>query len=170
MFPSSLGQLCLAQGARLCRRVYPGGILPTRAERRRAIPGVPTVAGTKGKACSRGQGPRAPRVYDHYFPVLHLEDFGCGFRPTKGKGGPFSGRLGLRGVNTPGRGRPGPPEGCTYNPLPFHAEVSSFFLPLLKIATELLVRGSSPLMFILLLSTICVENVHNPLLSLFRRF
>ena len=85
VFPSSLGQLCLAQGARLCRRVYPGGILPTRAGRRRAIPGVPTVAGTKGRACSRGQGPRAPRVYDHYFPVLHLEDFGCGFRPT-GKG------------------------------------------------------------------------------------
>lgn len=63
-----------------------------------------------------------------------------------------------------------PPEGCTSNPLPFHAEVSSFFLPLLDIATELRVRGSSPLMFILLLSTICVENVHNPFLSLFRQF
>lgn len=61
-------------------------------------------------------------------------------------------------------------EGYVSNPLPFYAEFSSLFLPLLQITTELRMRGSSPLMFILLLSAICVENVHNPLLSLFRRF
>lgn len=76
----------------------------------------------------------------------------------------------IRGVNTPRRGRPGPPEGCASNPLPCHSEVPSFFLPLLQIVTELRGGGRSPLMFILLLSTFCVENVHNPLLSLFEQF
>lgn len=62
------------------------------------------------------------------------------------------------------------PERYISNPLPFYAEFFSLFLPLLQITTELQIRGRSPLMFILLLSTICVENVHNPLLSLFRQF
>lgn len=61
-------------------------------------------------------------------------------------------------------------EGYISNLLPSYAEFSSLFLPLLQITTKLRIRGNSSLMFILLLSTICVENVHNPLLSLFRQF
>lgn len=55
-------------------------------------------------------------------------------------------------------------EGCTSDPMPT-TPVSSFFLLLLQIASRLRLCGNASLKFSLLLSTICVENIHKFLLS-----
>lgn len=109
----------------------------------------------------RAPGARAERAvcYGHCFPVL-LGDLCRGFSGTgvghSGRGdiSPFP-DIRVVGVDAPRKGCLDLPEGRASYPLPFYA-VSFFFLPLLQIATELRVRGSSPLMFTLLLSNLCV--------------
>lgn len=166
--PSSHGAVVSGAGCRA---------LPARLPLRKPPEAKPCYSwvprGTTGRASSLGAGAESTTCL-RPFPML-LEDFHCGFSSTgsddRGKGRPFSAPGLLRpdpySVSILQGGAHRPPKGTF---LIFHGEISSFFLPLLQIATKLRVRGRSPLMFILLFSTICVEGIHNHLPSLFRQF
>lgn len=89
-------------------------------------------------------------------------------RVSNRKGGPFYDSSNSQDqrqlvVNSPRKGALHQ-EGCTSDPMPT-TPASSFFLLLLQIAQRPRVCGSASLKFILLLSTICVENIHRLLLS-----
>lgn len=154
------GAAVLLRGATVCARAPPEASGRRSRGPRRAVAGFHQSSGARGRACSRGEGGESGVLRPLLPSSPLLGDLCRGFSGTgvghSGRGdiSPFP-DIRVVSVDAPRKGCLDLPEGRASYPLPFYA-VSFFFLPLLQIATELRVRGSSPLMFTLLLSNFCV--------------